>query len=236
MNQGLRQQPTLTSDHEVFHDIADRYDRLCDYFSLGAHRIWKRALARTITRNHPSGVILDLATGTGNIPELINRQNPNLYVRGIDICRDMTAQAKRKFPGRNRVFIEHMDAYNLQKLPTDSMEAVTIAFAMKLCNRKKVLAQAMRVLKPGGVFYCLETSQVPKPLQGLHSFYLYSIIPLVADLLKESPVVYRKLISSIRAFPDQESLRREFHRAGFKSVSHRNLSFGIVSIHQGIKP
>src|SRR5579862_8975976 len=50
----------------VFEDVARRYDLMNDLMSLGAHRLWKRAL---LDRMQPraEAKLLDLGGGTGDI-------------------------------------------------------------------------------------------------------------------------------------------------------------------------
>ena len=98
----------------------------------------------------------------------------------------------------------------------------------------RALAEAYRVLKPGGRFLCLEFSKVDVPgLDALYDAYSFTVIPAVGKVVTGDGQPYRYLVESIRTFPDQENFKAMIEKAGFARASYRSLSGGIVAIHSG---
>ena len=116
-----------------------------------------------------------------------------------------------------------------------SLGAYTIAFGSRNVPRiDKALAEACRVLRPGGRFLCLEFSAVTVPmLDRLYDLYSFNAIPAIGRVVAGDAESYRYLVESIRRFPDQESFAGMIADAGFSRVRFRNLSGGIAAIHSG---
>jgi demethylmenaquinone methyltransferase/2-methoxy-6-polyprenyl-1,4-benzoquinol methylase len=122
-------------------------------------------------------------------------------------------------------------------LPDGSVDTVTIAFGIRNVTRiEDALAEALRVLKPGGRFLCLEFSTPWAPVRPFYNFFSFAVIPRLGALVAQAPEAYTYLVESIRRFPDQRSFQALMEQAGFTDVSYRNLSFGIACIHVGRKP
>jgi demethylmenaquinone methyltransferase/2-methoxy-6-polyprenyl-1,4-benzoquinol methylase len=244
--------PTMTSGNaaafsaasdNVFARIAGRYDFLCDIFSLYAHRLWKARMAELIAGT-PAAVVLDVASGTGDIPfRLLRRlrRAPEAAPRRIlvtDLCLEMLALAKRKIGAEPGVEFSIVDAHDLAGIPPGSVDLFSISFGMKICDRRDVVAEAFRVLRPGGVFLCLEAARIP--IEWMHWAYLKYMdwcLPLIARLAtRNDPGAYDYLLKGIHAFPSQAAFVREIEAHGFTGVSYENLTFGIVALHRGVKP
>jgi ubiquinone/menaquinone biosynthesis methyltransferase len=226
----------------VFARIAGRYDRLCDLFSLRIHRLWKSAMARAIAA-HPGAVVLDAASGTGDIPLRVLRRLGNgaaartLWV--TDLCPEMLAIAGRKLAGHgDAVRIAVADVSALQAFPAASVDLFSISFGMKICDRRRVLAEAFRVLKPGGTFFCLEAARIPfAPLHALYLAYMRWCLPVIARIATGGDAgAYDYLVRGIHEFPDQRAFCREMEGFGFRDVRFRNMTLGIVALHSGTKP
>jgi demethylmenaquinone methyltransferase / 2-methoxy-6-polyprenyl-1,4-benzoquinol methylase len=112
---------------------------------------------------------------------------------------------------------------------------VSIAFGLRNCTDKAaVLAEARRVLRPGGRFFCLEFSHVNVvALQPLYDAWSFRVLPALGRWVAHDEASYRYLAESIRTFPDQETLAVMMTDAGFARVAVRNLSGGIAAIHSG---
>jgi len=162
---------------DVFSRIAGRYDRLCDVFSLMQHRRWKSAMANHIHAN-AHGVVLDVASGTGDIPaRLVKRLNaapePSRIKRIIvsDLCPAMLDLARPKLVDAPvSIDVRTLDAHDLAAVPDGSIDTYSISFGMKICDRDRLLAEALRVLRPGGSLCCLEAARIP--FEPLHQAYL----------------------------------------------------------------
>jgi demethylmenaquinone methyltransferase/2-methoxy-6-polyprenyl-1,4-benzoquinol methylase len=126
------------------------------------------------------------------------------------------------------------DAENLP-FEAASADAVTIAFGIRnVTDISRVLAEARRVLKPGGRFACLEFSRLAVgALEPLYDVYSFQVIPRVGRLVAKDEAAYRYLVESIRRFPDQERFAGMIRDAGFKRVGYRNFTAGVAALHYG---
>jgi demethylmenaquinone methyltransferase/2-methoxy-6-polyprenyl-1,4-benzoquinol methylase len=224
---------------DVFSRIAGRYDLLCDLFSFGIHRLWKRRMARVIAR-HRGDIVLDLASGTGDIPvRLLGRGGAPRELWVTDISEDMLAIARPKLEGLNAgIRFALLDAENLHQIADASIDVCSMSFGMKICDRQKVMREVARVLRPGGRFYCLEAARITVP--GLHMLYLAYMswcMPLIGRIATGGDrSAYLYLLRGVREFPAQKTLAAEFTAAGYTAVSWRNMTLGIVALHEAQKP
>lgn len=225
---------------DVFGRIASRYDILCDVFSFGIHRLWKRRVAQRIA-SEDWATLLDGATGTGDIILRVLRSRPNLgrTIIASDISAKMLAIAERRlgrFP--DVVSLRQLDAENMPSIPNDSVDAYSISLGLKICNRRLALEEALRVLKPGGRLIVLEASNIK--WNGLHRAYLAYMsicMPLLGWLATGGDAsAYKYLLHGIRDFPTAEGVAQELSECGFVEVAFERLSLGIVAIHMARKP
>lgn len=226
---------------DVFGRIAGRYDRLCDLFSLGIHRLWKAQMAARIAKEHGRD-LLDLASGTGDIPvRLWRRLGPtsgDWSIRVSDISRPMLAIAERRLADAGSSSgVEIQDACAIDA-PDASLDIVSMAFGLKITDRVRVLPEVYRVLRPGGVFLCLEASHIRWPgLRRLYLAYMDACMPVIGRLATGGDSsAYAYLLRGIHDFPDQVALAAELGGAGFRDVTWTNLSLGIVALHRAVKP
>ena len=128
---------------------------------------------------------------------------------------------------------------NAEELPfsEDSFDACTIAFGIRnVPHIEHALAEAFRVLKPGGRFLCLEFSEVDMPLvDRIYDAWSFSAIPRIGRLVAGDQEPYAYLVESIRRFPNQENFAALIRAARFDRVTYRNLSGGIAALHSGWK-
>lgn len=221
----------------VFESVAPRYDLMNDLMSLGIHRVWKRAYVAALDPR-PRRTLLDLAGGTGDIsfgwraagggPAILSDINQAM----LEVGRDRAA-ARGQAAGLSFLVA---DAERLP-LPDRAVDTVAIAFGLRNCTDKPaVLAEARRVLRPGGRFLCLEFSRLEiAALAPLYDAWSFQVLPRLGAAVAGDAGSYRYLAESIRTFPDQETLADMMRAAGFARVSWRNLSGGIVAIHAGAR-
>jgi demethylmenaquinone methyltransferase/2-methoxy-6-polyprenyl-1,4-benzoquinol methylase len=219
----------------VFDSVAPRYDLMNDVMSLGVHRAWKRVFV-TMLDPRPRHLLLDLAAGTGDVglawlarrggPVLLSDVNASM----LNVARDRAVAGG--FVAEATLLVA--DAERLP-LPDRAVDRVSIAFGLRNCtDRHAVLAEARRVLKPGGRFLCLEFSRVQVAvLQPLYDAWSFRVLPLLGRCVAQDAASYRYLAESIAEFPAQETLAEMLRSAGFGRVAVRNLSGGIAAIHSG---
>jgi len=117
------------------------------------------------------------------------------------------------------------------------MDLYTISFGIRnVTDRPKALAEAYRVLRPGGRFMCLEFSEVNLPgLKQIYDFYSFNVIPELGYRIANDRDSYQYLVESIRMFPKQAEFAKLIEDANFKCVNYTNLTGGIAAIHTGFK-
>lgn len=225
---------------DVFGRIATRYDRLCDLFSLGIHRTWKRAVAREIS-SQPWDSLLDGATGTGDIMlrVLAREKDSTRSIVASDISPQMLAIAQQRLGShQGRVGFEILDLEGMPSISSDSVDAYSVSLGFKICDRKKALNEALRVLKPGGRLIILEASNIPiRAIHRLYLAYMNLCMPVLGWLATGGDAsAYRYLLDGVSGFPAAEILAEEMRDHGFINVRYRRLSLGIVAIHVAQKP
>ena len=225
---------------DVFARIASRYDRLCDIFSLGIHRLWKRHMVARMVA-HSGNVIFDAASGTGDIPlRFLKRDKTAGRTFWVtDLCPQMLVIAEAKLgPRPKNIKVAMRNAEDLREVENNSIDLYSISFGMKICDRTRVVAEAYRVLKPGGTFFCLEAARIPnKQIHGAYLKYMDWCLPLIGQIAAHGDAsAYDYLLRGVHDFPDQKSFAFELEAAGFSNVQFENLTFGIVALHEATKP
>ncbi|KHJ53439.1 bifunctional demethylmenaquinone methyltransferase/2-methoxy-6-polyprenyl-1,4-benzoquinol methylase UbiE [Aureimonas sp. OT7] len=226
---------------EVFHRVASRYDLMNDLMSGGMHRLWKDALVNWLAPSRrPGWRFVDVAGGTGDVAfRIVEASRRNAQGTVLDINASMLGVGAERAAKRglqdNLTFVEG-NAESLS-LPDGDFDAYTIAFGIRNVPRIDLaLAEAYRVLKPGGRFLCLEFSEVDLPvLDKVYDAWSFRAIPAIGEAVAKDRASYAYLVESIRKFPNQENFASMIRTAGFERVSWRNLSGGIAAIHSGWK-
>jgi len=218
----------------VFEDVARRYDLMNDLMSLGVHRLWKRALFERM-QPRAAATLLDLGGGTGDIAFGWRARGGGETVV-CDLTQAMLSVGRDRAIDRNVAGIEWVcgDAENLP-FPSSRFDTCSIAFCLRnVTHIDAALAEARRILRPGGRFFCLEFSKVAlPPLAKLYDRYSFTMLPLLGRLVAHNRDAYQYLAESIRRFPDQDDLAARMTRAGFDMVRYSNFSGGIVALHTG---
>ena len=222
----------------IFASIAPGYDAFNAVASFGIDRLWRRNLVGGAGLTSGSAV-LDLAAGTGDLSLALAKQGRPASVLGTDFSQEMLEVAARKgaaYDGPTALRFEVQDAQALT-LPDSGFDVVTVAFGVRnFPDRAANFREVLRVLKPGGRYLVLEFSRPPfAPFRALYHFYLNVGIPLIGGMLTRDRASFVYLNRSIRCFPAQEPLAEELRAAGFREVSWRNLTFGVVAIHTAVK-
>jgi len=226
-----------------------------DLMSLAIHRLWKDYFVRSLNPGSKASEngwsILDVAGGTGDIAfrMLDHATNVNLDLKTkvtiADINPDMLAEGKKRalqtpYGNSSRLSFIEGNAESMPLIESDSIDLYTVAFGIRnFTNKDAAIREAFRILKPGGVFACLEFSHVNSALfNAVYKRWSFGAIPLIGQLVAGDRDSYQYLVESIERFPTQEEFKEMIQDAGFVTPGdgYENLTGGIASIHRGVKP
>ena len=224
--------------HGVFSRVASRYDVMNDLMSVGVHRIWKNAMMDWLAPRDGQQ-LLDVAGGTGDIAFRFLDRAPRASVTVCDMTESMLVEGRKRAEAEalaDRLSWVTGDAMALP-FADDSFDRYTISFGIRNVTRiPDALAEAFRVLRPGGRLMVLEFSQLPVPaMQWAYDRYSFNVIPALGQMVANDRDSYQYLVESIRRFPDQDTFAGLIRDAGFERVQYRNLSMGIAALHSGWK-
>jgi demethylmenaquinone methyltransferase/2-methoxy-6-polyprenyl-1,4-benzoquinol methylase len=225
----------------VFDSVARRYDLMNDLMSAGVHRLWKDATAARLNPQ-PGETILDVAGGTGDMARRFakmarraqeRRGGDDARVFVIDYNAEMVAAGVEK-GGAPEISWAVGDAQRLP-LPDAAADAYVISFGIRnVTDIAGALAEARRVLKPGGRFLCLEFSRpVTEALRAAYDAYSFKVIPEIGARVANDRESYQYLVESIRRFPDQRRFAGMIGDAGFRQVGFTNFAGGVAALHTG---
>jgi demethylmenaquinone methyltransferase/2-methoxy-6-polyprenyl-1,4-benzoquinol methylase len=224
----------------MFTAIAGVYDLNNTLLSFGLHHRWKKIAASFIAPVE-QGTALDVGAGTADLALLVE---PRMGVQGRVVASDlnhaMLVEGFRKVADKQRAGKITCLQSNAEHLgfADDTFDAVTTGFCMRNVGElPQAIGEIRRVMKPGGTFVCLEFSRpVFGWLRALYDWYSFRLLPWIGTKVAgDHTGVYEYLPASIRTFPDQERLCHMLREAGFRQVSYRNLTGGIVAIHVAVK-
>jgi len=224
---------------KVFSSVASNYDLMNDLMSIGAHRLWKNRLVDLV--NPRAGqTILDVAGGTGDVAlKCWKRAEGKAKIIVCDLNPAMLRKGKAKAIDQGILSGVEWVNGNAEDLPLpgNSVDVYTIAFGLRNVTRiDKALREAVRVLKPGGRFFCMEfTSGVKKQIRPLYELYCMQVLPRIGNFVAHDEGAYRYLAESIMRFPPQAELAKRMEKAGFEQVKWLDLTGGIAVIHSGWK-
>ena len=215
----------------MFSSIAERYDLANHILSFGCDFYWRKR-ASNIVADWPSGKILDLATGTGDLALTLQRKLPAAQIVGADFSEEMLAVAKRKGVRETAV----ADARHLPFVDA-SFDVTTIAFGIRnLPDWSEGLREMQRVIRPGGHLLILEFSLPTRPiLRAGYRLYLHRWVPLVGSTLTRQKSAYDYLGDSIERFPSGQAMLRLIEENGFTHAVAEPLTGGIVTIYTATK-
>lgn len=227
--------------NEVFSSVASKYDIMNDLMSGGLHRLWKKRVLEEIT--DPSGKLLDMASGSGDLAISFYKKSRDEFdiepkITACDANEDMLKVGREKALDSGITDIKYFTSF-AEKLPfkDNSFDYYLVSFGIRnFSDIDQALKEAMRVLKPGGKFICLEFSKLNEGiLSKIYESYSMNIIPKIGKIVTGDEDSYKYLVESIRKFPSRDEFKNIIEKAGFSNVKYYNMTFGTVAIHTGYK-
>lgn len=223
--------------HEVFQNISGKYDRLNNIISFEQHKVWRKKVMKEM--NVQAGTIaLDVCCGTADWTIALSQAvGPEGEVTGLDFSENMLKVGGEKTAHMDNIRLVQGDA---MALPFDdnSFDYVTIGFGLRnIPDYSKALSEMYRVLKPGGMAVCLETSQPTMPVfkQGYRMYFKF-VMPIFGKIFAKSKQEYEWLQQSAFDFPDRETLKKMFEDVNFENVKVRSFTGGVAAMHLAYKP
>ena len=220
---------------DVFHSVAEEYDLMNDAMSFGMHRLWKKMLIE-LSELSEGSIALDIASGTADIPRLINKKFKSVSMHVTDINASMLALGKDRAINENFFHNCSFALASGESLPyqNQTFDLVTVGFGLRnFTDKERGLKEMRRVLKPNGVLLILEFSKPTNSFfSKIYDWYSFNIIPKLGSFLANDSESYQYLAESIRMHPDQETLKDMVLDAGFDDCNFYNLVNGVVSIHK----
>jgi demethylmenaquinone methyltransferase/2-methoxy-6-polyprenyl-1,4-benzoquinol methylase len=229
---------------EVFDRVADQYDLMNDFMSMGVHRLWKDMVI-TRANPQPGEILLDVAGGTGDLSRRFIKAAAKVSKRrgrgqpAQAVVSDINAEMLLAGPKAGDPNDLYWACTNGEQLAfaDNSFDAVTISFGIRnVTDKPKALRDMLRVLKPGGRFLCLEFSKpTSRALEIPYDLWSFNAIPAIGQMVSNDRDSYQYLVESIRKFPDQASFAAMMEEAGFAKVSWTNYTGGVAALHMGWK-
>ncbi|WP_395717402.1 ubiquinone/menaquinone biosynthesis methyltransferase [Prosthecobacter sp.] len=216
---------------KAFAGIASRYVLANHVLSLGIDCLWRRTTANRIVQLKPK-LVLDLATGSGDLAQAIQKACPEAKVLGADFSVPMMREAQaRRF--------HQLIAADGMALPfkDDVFDVLTVAFGLRnMASWPAALQEMSRVLRPGGTLFVLDFSIPRIPgIRQLYLFYLKHVMTRIAGWITGQREAYVYLCGSIERFPSGKEMEALICANGFQSACAKQLTFGIASLYEAKK-
>jgi demethylmenaquinone methyltransferase / 2-methoxy-6-polyprenyl-1,4-benzoquinol methylase len=234
----VREEEKAGMVRSLFTGVANKYDVMNDVMSLGIHRVWKEAMMDWLAPRAGQR-LLDVAGGTGDVAFKFLRRAGRGHATVLDLTEGMLAEGRQRAEAADLADSLDWVVGDAMALPfaDASFDVYTISFGIRNVTRpEEALAEAYRVLRPGGRLMVLEFSQLPNPaMQKAYDLYSFNVIPRMGQVIANDRDSYQYLVESIRNFPDQETFLGMVQAAGFEQAKYRNLTMGVAALHSGWK-
>ena len=223
---------------KMFDAISNNYDGINRIISFGIDVKWRKKVIDMVSKNNPKQ-LLDIATGTGDLALMMAQKLEPNKVIGLDISEGMLQVGKQKIVTANLSNKIEMIVGDAENIPfnDNTFDAITVAFGVRnFANLDKGLTEILRVLKSGGVFVILETSNPTKfPFKQGYKLYTNYMLPLIGKLFSKNKVAYAYLSESANSFPFGEMFNNILQKNGFINTKYTPLTFGAATIYSASK-
>jgi demethylmenaquinone methyltransferase/2-methoxy-6-polyprenyl-1,4-benzoquinol methylase len=223
----------------MFDRIAPRYDFMNRFLSVGIDKSWRREAIQSFQKDHPQ-ILLDVATGTGDMAIMAARLLKPSNIIGIDISENMLEAGRKKIQKEKtgtKIELYSGDGETIN-FGEDTFDGVMVAFGVRnFENLEKGLSEILRVLKPGAQLVVLEFSKPRLPvIKQLYNLYMGVVAPQMAKWFNQNKKAYQYLNESAMAFPDRQDFIDILKQTGYSNTECKPLSLGICCIYRGRKP
>lgn len=224
---------------EMFDRVAGRYDFMNRLLSFRIDQLWRRKAIGKLKKGEPQ-IILDVATGTGDLSLMAWKILKPKEIVGIDISEGMLEMGRQKIAARGlseSIVLRQGDAETIN-CDSDTFDAVMVAFGVRNFEHlESGLQEMFRVLKPGGMLMVLEFSKPRLPLfNTLYDWYMKKLAPILAGSFRTDKQAYAYLNRSSNAFPSPESFSMLLAQSGYTETTCEPLTFGICYLYTARKP
>ncbi len=230
--------PKKAQVSNMFDHIAPRYDFMNRFLSLGIDTIWRRKAIGLFKKDRPQ-MLLDVATGTGDMAIMAARRLTPKKIVGIDISEGMLQFGRKKITEKNLQSIIELHSGDGETInfPPGTFDGVMVAFGVRnFENLEQGLREIFRVMKPGAQLVVLEFSKPQVPvMKQLYNLYMGVIAPQVAKWFNQNKKAYQYLNESAKAFPDRQHFIDILNKTGFSNTYYKPLSLGICCIYSARK-
>lgn len=220
----------------MFSRITQRYDLMNRVMTFGQDQSWRRTAAQDLQLG-PNGLVLDLATGTGDLAFALRERYPDSRVMAMDFSETILREGARKALARGETQCDWGvgDALSLP-FPDATFDGCTNAFLIRnVVDLPLCLREMKRVVKPGGRVVCMEITHPQTPVfKQFFTLYFYRLVPIIGGIIAGDPKAYSYLPNSLTKFPPAEPLKRIMLESGYRDVTYRLLNFGTMAIHTGV--
>jgi demethylmenaquinone methyltransferase / 2-methoxy-6-polyprenyl-1,4-benzoquinol methylase len=228
--------------YRIFTAVPPSYDLINRIFTLRLDERWRKQASKECLADNPSQV-MDLCTGTGDLAvRLAKMTDGKAEITGYDYSQPMLDLAKKK-AGKagcpNILFIQGDAA--AMPFADGHFDAIGIAFAFRNLTFKNhdtanFLQEIHRVLKPGGRFVIIESSQ---PKWGwlkvmFRAWTRYFVYP-VGSLVSGNKAAYKYLSHSVINYYQPEEICDLLRGYGFSEVTYKQLTGGVSALHVAVK-
>ncbi|HIW31817.1 MAG TPA: demethylmenaquinone methyltransferase [Candidatus Paenibacillus intestinavium] len=224
--------------HDLFETIAPKYDMMNDLMSFGQHKVWRKKTMKIMNMQRGQ-TALDLCCGTCDWTIDLAKASESGHITGLDFSEQMLAVGRQKVAeaglGQQITLVQG----NAMELPFEdhSFDYVTIGFGLRnVPDYEQVVAEMLRVVKPGGQIVCLEMSKPQaQPFKFMYYLYFEKMVPLLGKMFAKQFAAYKWLPDSLKLFMDAKELRQLFEKVGAVNVFVKNFFWGVAALHIGSK-
>ena len=225
--------------NKMFSKIAKNYDLLNNLMTFGLHNVWKEEAIRYACKEGTDlKNALDLCCGTADLGLMLSKKLPPLNIKCVDNSLEMLSVAEERLnkEGINNIKLIQMDCEDLE-FTSGSYDLLTIGFGLRnLIQREKFLQDAYTLLKPKGVFACIDLGYPSNYFwRSIYFFYFFHIVPRLGQAFAGDKEAYNYLPNSLSTWYKQEELKNLILQTGFEKCYFKNILGGAVAIHIAVK-